>query len=150
MSDLGLVDTGCGHDLASPAHAKLSKGEIKRLELAVIFLTANGDTPSTHVAPIFFSGLNETIEPYVLETPSVISAGDTTMNKGCSYIWKAGCNPYLITPEEVIRDIPYLRKNPEFCQPRDARGATEEDFRFHALPSRAGIDADDNVDNSTT
>ena len=116
MSDLWLVDTGCGHDLASITNVKLSKGETKRLEHAITFQTASGDTPSTHVAPIFFSELNETIEPYVLkETPSVMSVGDRTMHKGCSYIWKAGCNPYLITPEEkvitceVIRDIPYLR-----------------------------------------
>ena len=97
---------------------KLSGGENRRLEKAVIFQTANGDTPSTHVAPISFQGLNETIEPYVLkETPSVISVRDRTMNKGCYFVWKAGCNPYLITPDEkvitfeVIRDIPYLRRN---------------------------------------
>ena len=73
------------------------------------------------------------------------------MNKGCSYIWKAGCNPCLITPEEnittfeVICDIPYLRRNSDLCQPRDA---TDEDFRFDALPSRERIAADDNVDAS--
>ena len=152
MSDLWLVDTGCGHVLVSITNVKLSKGETERLEHAVAFQTASGDTPSTHVAPIFFSELNETIEPYVLkEAPSFISVGDGTVNKGCSYMWKAGCNPYLITLEEkgitceVIRDIPYLRKNSEFCQPRDA---TDEEFRFHALPSREGsaAAADDNVD----
>lgn len=116
MSDLWLVDTGCGHDLISNTNVKLSNVESKRLEKAVIFQTANGDTPSTHAAPIFFSELNETIEPYILkETPSVISVGDRAMNKGCSFMWKAGCNPYLITPGEkvitfeVIRDMPYLR-----------------------------------------
>ena len=51
-----------------------------------------------------------------LKTLSVISVGDRIMNKGCSYIWEVGCNPYLNTPEEkvttfeVIRDIPSLRK----------------------------------------
>ena len=76
MSDLWLVDTGCGHDLISAANVKLSGGETERLEHAFIFQTANGDTPSTHVATIFLSELNETIEPYVLkETPSVISLG---------------------------------------------------------------------------
>ena len=124
--------------------------EIKRLEHAVIFQTANGDTPSTYVAPIFFSELNETIEPFVLKgTPSVISVGDRTMNKGCSYIWKAGCNPYLINPVEniitfeVICDIPHLRKSSDLCQPRDA---ADEDFRFDALPFRERLAADDNVD----
>ena len=115
MLDLWLVDTGCSHDLVSSTKVKLSGGEARRLEKAVIFQTANGDTPGTHVAPISFRELNETIEPYVLkETPSVISVGDRTMNKGCSFVWKAGCNPYLITPDEkvisfeVIRDIPTL------------------------------------------
>ena len=138
MSDLWLVDTGCGHDLISVTNVKLFGGETRRLENAVIFQTANGDTPSTHVAPIFFSELNETIEPYVLKgTPSVISVGGRTMNKGCSYVWKAGCNPYLITPEEkvitfeIIRDIPYLRRDSDLCQPRDA---TDKDFTFDALP----------------
>ena len=150
MSDLWLFDTGCGHDLISVTNVKLSGGETGRRENAVIFQTANGDTPSTHVAPIFFSELSETIEPYVLkETPSVISVGDRTMNKGCSYVWKAGRNPYLITLEEkvitfeVIRDIPYLRRDSDFCQPRDA---TDEDFRFDALPSRKEVAADENVD----
>ena len=70
MSEIWLVDTGCGHDLISLANAKLANVELKRLERPVIFQTANGDTPSTHVAPLFFSELNETIEPYVLsETP---------------------------------------------------------------------------------
>ena len=99
---------------------------------------------------MLFSELNETIEPYVLkEVPSVISVGDRTMNKGRPYIWKAGCYPYLITPEEnnitfeVIRDIPYLRKNSDLCQPHDA---TDEDFRFDAIPSRERVAADDNVD----
>ena len=149
MLDLWLVDTGCGHDLVSRTNVKLSGGETRRLETAVIFQTANGDTPSTHVAPISFRELNETIEPYVLkETPSVISVGDRTMNKGCSFVWKAGCNPYLITPDEkvitfeVIRDIPYLRRNSDLCQPREA---TEEDFKFSALPSREEIVADENV-----
>ena len=71
------------------------------------------------------------------------------MDKGYSYMWEAGRNPYLSIPEEkvitcdVIRDIPYLRKNSEFCQPHDA---TEEDFRFHALPSRKDSAGDDDVD----
>ena len=122
MLDLWLVDTGCGHDLVSSTNAKLSGGETRRLDRAVIFQTANGDTPSTHVAPIPFRELSETIEPDILkETPSVISVGDRTMNKGCSFVWKAGCNPYLITPDEkvitfeVIRDIPYLRRDSDLC-----------------------------------
>ena len=95
MSDLWLVDTGCGRDLISDTNAKLSNVESKRLESAVVFQTANSDTPSTHSAPTLFSELNEIIEPHILrETPSVISVGDRTMNKGCSFIWKAGCNPY--------------------------------------------------------
>ena len=44
---------------------------------------------------------------------------------------------------EVIRDIPYLRKNYELCQPPDA---IDEDFRFDALPSRERTAADDDVD----
>ena len=147
MLDLRLVDTGCGHDLISNTNVKLFGGETKRLEKAVIFQTANGDTPSTHVAPISFRELNETIEPYVLkEAPSVISVGDRTMNKGCSFVWKAGCNPCLVTPGEkiitfeVIRDIPYLRRGSDLCQPRDA---TDEDFIFDALPSRKEVATDD-------
>ena len=71
------------------------------------------------------------------------------MNKGCSFVWKAGCNPYLITPDEkvitfeVIRDIPYLRRDSDLCQPREA---TDGDFRFDALPSRREIATDENVD----
>ena len=150
MLDLWLVDTGCGHDLVSNTNVKFSGGETRRLEKAVIFQTSNGDTPSTRVAPISFRGLNETIEPYVLkETPSVISVGDRTMNKGYSFVWKAGCNPCLITPDEkiitfeVIRDIPYLRRGSDLCQPRDA---TDEDFRFDALPSHKEVAADEDVD----
>ena len=150
MLDLWPVDTGCGHDLISNTNVKLSGGETKRFEKAVIFQIANGDTPSTHVAPISFRELNETIEPYVLkETPSVISVGDRTMNKGCPFVWKAGCNPYLITPDEkiitfeVIRDIPYFRRDSDLCQPRDA---TDEHFRFDALPSRREVATDENVD----
>ena len=149
MLDLWLVDTGCGHDFVSRTNVKLSGGETRRLEKAVVFQTANGDTPSTHGALISFQELNEIIEPYVLkETPSVISAGDRTMNKGCPFVWKAGCNPYLTTPDEevitfeVIRDIPYLKRNSDLCQPREA---TEEDFRFDALPSRKEMVTDENV-----
>ena len=71
------------------------------------------------------------------------------MNKGCSFVWKAGCNPYLITPDEkiitfeVIRDIPYLRRDLDLCQPREA---TDGDFRFDALPSRKEVATDENVD----
>ena len=118
--------------------------------LSYVFQTANGDTPSTHVAPISFRELNEIIEPCVLkETPSVISVGDRTLNKGCSFVWKAGCNPYLITPEERrlsrsrSRDIPYLRRDSDLCQPRDA---ADEDFRFDALPSRREVATDEKVD----
>ena len=109
-------------------------------------LVANGDTPSTHVAPIFFSEFNETIEPYVLkETPSVISVGDRTMSKGCSYVWKAGCNhpEEKIITFEVIHGIPYPRRDSDLCQPRDA---TDEDFRFDASPSRKEVATDENVD----
>ena len=147
MLDLWLIDTGCGHDLVSNTNVNLSGSETRRLEKVVIFQTANGDAPSTHVAPISF---RETVEPYVLkETPSVISVGDRTMNKGCSFVWKAGCNPYLITPDEkiitfeVIRDIPYLRRDSDLCQPREA---IDEDFRFDALPSRKEVATDENVD----
>ena len=55
------------------------------------------------------------IEPYILtDTPSVISVGDRAMNKGYSFVWIAGRNPYWITPAgkvitlEVLRDIPSL------------------------------------------
>ena len=72
MLDLWLVDTGCGHDLVSRTNLKLSGGETRRLEKAIIFQTAKWDTPSTHVAPISFHELNETIEPYVcLEGDSI-------------------------------------------------------------------------------
>ena len=69
------------------------------------------------------------------------------MNRGCSFMWQAGCNPYSVEEKvftfEIIRDLPYLRKNSEFCQPHDA---TEEDYRIQALPSIEGGAADDNVD----
>ena len=126
-SDLWLVDIGCGHGLVSATNAKLSKGEKRALENQVTFQTANGDAPSTHSSQIFIEELNEMIEPFILkDTPSVISVGDRTMNKGCSFLWIAGRNPYWITPEakvitlQVIGDIPYLRGNSEFCKPRDA------------------------------
>ena len=126
-SDLWLVDTGCGHDLVSATNAKLSKGKKRTLENQVTFQTANGDAPSTHSSQIFIEELSEMIEPFILkDTPSVISVGGRTMNKGCSFLWIAGRNPYWITPEakvitlEVIGDIPYLRRNSEFCKPRDA------------------------------
>ena len=127
VSDLWLVDTGCGHDLVSTANAKLSKGTSKYLDSPVTFQTANGDAPSTHSSQIFIEELNEMIEPYILtDTPSVISVGDRAMNKGYSFVWISGRKPYWITPEgkiitlEVIRDIPYLRRNSDFCKPRDA------------------------------
>ena len=44
---------------------------------------------------------------------------------------------------EVIRDIPYLRRDSDLCQPRDA---IDEDFRFDALPSRKDATTDENVD----
>ena len=126
-SNLWLVDTGCGHDLVSANNARLSKGQKITLENQVTFQTASGDAPRTHSPQIFIEELNETVEPYILkDTPSVISVGDRTMNKGCSFLWIAGRNPYWITPEakvitlEVIGDIPYFRRNSEFCQPRDA------------------------------
>ena len=126
-SDLWLVDTGCGHDLVSANNAKLSKGNRITLENQGTFQTANGDAPSTHSSQIFIEELYEMIEPYILKgTTSVTSVGDRTMDKGCSFLRIAGRNPYWITPEakvitlEVIGDIPYLRRNSEFCQPRDA------------------------------
>ena len=63
MLDLWLVDTGCGHDLVSRTNVKLSGGETRRLETAVIFQTANGDTPSTHVAPISFGSSMKLLSP---------------------------------------------------------------------------------------
>lgn len=53
--------------ISSRSPMSLSKGETKRLEQAVAFQTASGDTPSTHVAAIFFGELNETVGPYVLK-----------------------------------------------------------------------------------
>ena len=38
---------------------------------------------------------------------------------------------------------PYLRRDSDLCQPREA---TDEDFRFDALPSRREIATDGNVD----
>ena len=104
---------------------------------------------ATLPARIFSNELNETIEPYILEqTPSVISVGDRTMNRGYSYVWKAGQNPYSITPHgkiitlEVMGDIPYLRRNSELCRPRDA---VPNDYRIMAMPSIAGSSYDGNV-----
>ena len=141
-SDLWLVDTGCGHDLVSANNAKLSKGKKITLENQVAFQTANGDAPSTHSSQIFIEELSEMIEPFVLkDTPSVISVGDRTMNKGCSFLWIAGRNPYWITPEakvitlEVIGDIPYFRRNSEFCQPRDATASDYIVPRVVGMPS---------------
>ena len=126
-SDLRLVDTGCGHDLVSATNAKLSKGKSKFLETQVTFQTANGDAPSTHSSQTFIEELNGMIEPFTLkDTPSVISVGDRAMNKGCSFFWIAGRNPYGMTPEakvitlEVLGDVLYLGRNSEFCKPRDA------------------------------
>ena len=77
------------------------------------------------------------IEPYILtDTPSVISVGDRAMNKGYSFVWIAGRNPYWITPEgkiitlEVLRDIPYLRRNSDLCKPRDAIAS---DYVHHSV-----------------
>ena len=153
VSDLWLVDTGCGHGLVSANNAKLSKGKKINLENQVTFQTANGDAPSTHSSQIFIEELNEMDEPYILkDTPSVIPVGDRTMNKGCSFLWIAGRNPYSITPEakvialEVIGAIPYLRRNSEFCQPRDA---TASDYILPlvvGLPSIRDGAQDSNVD----
>jgi hypothetical protein len=136
---LWLVDTGCGHDLVSHEIAKLCKCKFISLENPITFQTANGDAPSTHSAAIRFGELDETIEPYVLnETPSVISVGNRTMNQGYSFVWNAGENPYFITPRgkviglEVIDDIPYIRRDSAFCQPRDV---CAKDYVLKALPS---------------
>ena len=153
MSDLWLVDTGCGHDLVSANNAKLSKGKKITLDNQVTFQTANGDAPSTHSSQIFIEELNEMVEPYILkDTPSVISVGDRTMNKGCSFLWIAGRNPYWITPEakvitlEVIGDIPYLRRNSEFCEPRNAIASDYIVPRVVGMPSVRDGAHDSNVD----
>ena len=41
-----------------------------------------------------------------------------------------------------MTSLTYLRRNSDLCQPREA---TEEDFKFSALPSREEIVADENV-----
>ena len=96
------------------------------------------------------------IEPYILkDTPSVISVGDRTMNKGCSFLWTAGRNPYWITPEakvitlEVIGDIPYLRRNSEFCKPRDAFASDYIVLRVVGMPSVRDGAHDSNVDEAS-
>ena len=74
------------------------------------------------------------------------------MNKGCSFLWIAGRNPYWITPEakvitlEVIGDIPYLRRNSEFCQPRDATASDYIVPRAVGMPSVRDGAQDSNVD----
>ena len=153
-SGLWLVDTGCcGHDLVSATSAKLSKGKKRTLEIQVTFQTATGDAPSTHSPQTFSKELNEMVEPFILkDTPSVIPAGGRTMNKGCSFLWIAGRNPYWITPEakvitlEVIGDIPYLRRNPEFCKPRDATASDYIIPRAVGMPSIKDGAQDPNVE----
>ena len=142
-SDLWLVDTCCGHGLVSATNAKLSKGKINSLGFRSHFKLPM----AMPLAPIHFRSsskkyVNEMIEPLMLKnTSSVLSVGDRAMDKGCSFLWIACRNSYWITPEvkvitlEVLGGIPYLRRNSEFCEPRDAIASDYMVPRAMGMPS---------------
>ena len=80
------------------------------------FHTANGSTCSDIQCPIYCDELSDYVDPYVLEsTPAVMSVGYRCMQRGYTFIWPAGEDPYFVLPSgkivylEVVHDVPYLR-----------------------------------------
>ena len=134
-----LIDTGCGHDLVARRELKGLKRLIRQAGIPLNFSTANGEVPASECADLFVKELNETVEPYVLEsTPAVLSVGMRCMKMGYSFIWPTGENPYFITPSgqivelEVHDDIPYITSGSRTSRPRNPTKR-----RKFAAPGRA-------------
>jgi hypothetical protein len=111
-----LIDTGCGHDLASRGEVSSLTRWIKSVPNGMVFHTANGPTQSNDVVDIPIDELRETVSPWILEsTPSVLSVGSRCMSGGYAFHWLPCMAPYFVTPSGnivtcvVVGDIPYLR-----------------------------------------
>ena len=94
----------------------------------VTLATANGDTTSSEVLPLFLNKLNEHVQPHVLDsTPNVLSLGRRVIVDGCSFEWPAySYEPMLTHPKtgeridlEVRDFVPYLVVPPNDAELRE-------------------------------
>ncbi|MFM7988091.1 MAG: hypothetical protein ACKPKO_53135, partial [Candidatus Fonsibacter sp.] len=81
------------------------------------------------VAWIHIRELDENITPYLMSNaPLVLTVGYRCMEKGYSFIWPSGKNPYFIRPDGMIIHlfvrgyIPYLNPGTKECQPQKPVG----------------------------
>ena len=122
-----LVDSGCPLDLIDRTQVLGCLSSIcdgSKVTLA----TANGDTTSSEVLPLFLNKLNEHVQPHVLDsTPNVLSLGRRVIVDGYSFEWPAySYEPRLTHPttgERIdleVRDfVPYLVVPPNDAELRE-------------------------------
>ena len=92
-----LVDSGCPLDLLDRMHVQGCQESFcdgSKVTLA----TANGDTASSEVRPLFLNKLKEHVKPHILDsTPNVLSLGRHVVVGGYSFEWPVHShNPWLV------------------------------------------------------
>ena len=125
-----LVDSGCPLDLIDRSHIQGCTDSIcdgSKVTLA----TANGDTESSEVLPLYLNKLKEKVQPHVLNsTPNVLSLGRRVIVDGYSFEWPAhSYSPWLVHPttgEHIhlrVKDfVPYLEVAPNDAELREPWG----------------------------
>ena len=122
-----LVDSGCPLDLIDRSHIQGCLDSVcdgSKVTLA----TANGDTVSSEVLPLYLNKLKEQVQPHVLDsTPNVLSLGRRVIVDGYSFEWPAHSHsPWLVHPttgEHIhlkVKDfVPYLEVPPNDAELRE-------------------------------
>ncbi len=118
-----LVDTGCGHDLASKKALKDLAHLFEDAGTPVTFTTANGKTKADKTIYMNLGDFDEEITPYLLaSTPCVLSVGRRCREYGYSFHWIGGKWPFFVAPKQpgekqpkiilltVVDDIPYYKQ----------------------------------------
>ncbi len=130
-----LVDTGCGHDLASKKALKELAHLFEDAGTPVTFTTANGKTKADHTIYMHLGDFDEEITPYLLaSTPAVLSVGRRCREYGYSFHWIGGKWPFFVAPRQpgelqpkvilltIVDDIPYYKQQDQLdLDPQDLR-----------------------------
>ena len=121
------MDSGCPLDLIDRSHIQGCLDSVcdgSKVTLA----TANGDTVSSEVLPLYLNKLKEQVQPHVLDsTPNVLSLGRRVIVDGYSFEWPAHSHsPWLVHPttgEHIhlkVKDfVPYLEVPPNDAELRE-------------------------------
>ena len=113
-----LLNTGSGFDLVSRTTAERVRSHIFKSGSVLTMQTANGMTTSADAVLAGVPEMGIQVTANILEsTPSVLSVGKRCMLDGCSFVWNADSEPYMVLPtgKRVVLTVsgfcPYLPAN---------------------------------------